>query len=103
MNSFERMQSKYIDIDFFDLTAIYKIGRLHPYDQSKPIDIFSIPEKDQEKLEPFLTELVKFIRETASQKFIPFFIELSLYEPSDPEGKTFYSLLLSNSKDAFEC
>jgi len=102
MNSFERMQSKYIDIDFFDLTAIYKIGRLHPYDRSKPIDIFPINEKDQENLEPFITELVKFLKTTSSQKFKPFFIEISLYEPSDPEGKTFYSLLLSNFNEAFD-
>jgi hypothetical protein len=101
MNSFEKMQSRYIDIDFFDLKAIYNIGRLHPYNRSKPIDIFPIPKEDQEKLEPFITELVKFLK-TSSQKFKPFFIELSLYEPSDPDGKTFYSLLLSNSDEAFD-
>lgn len=96
------MQSRYIDIDFFDLTAIYKIGRLHPYDRSKPIDIFPITAKDQENLEPFISELLKFLKTTSSQKFNPFFIELSLYEPSDPDGKTFYSLLLSNSDEAFD-
>lgn len=102
MNSFEKMQSRYIDIDFFDLAAIYKIGRLHPYDRSKPIDIFPITSNDQENLDPFIMELSNFLKTTSSQKFNPYFIELSLYEPSDPEGKTFYSLLLSNSDEAFD-
>jgi hypothetical protein len=103
MSSFEEIQSKYIETDFFDLNAIYKIGRSHQYDETNPIDIFPLSKEDQASLEPFVSELTKFLKTTSSQKFKPFFIELSLYEPSDPNGKTFYSLLLSHSKDAFDC
>lgn len=94
------MKSKFIDIDFFDLAPIYEIGRHHAQ-ANGDVNIFLLDPKEEIKLKPFITSLRQFFLTKSSQKFKPYFIELSLYEPSDVNGKSFYSLLLSYSEDFF--
>lgn len=94
------MKSKFIDIDFFDLAPIYEIGRLHSQSH-EDVYIYPLDQKEENKLTPFINLLQDFFSFKSSQSFTPYFIELSLYEPSDVDGKSFYSLLLSYSEEFF--
>jgi len=102
MNSFST-KFQVSDINDFDLDPIYKIGQAHEIDLDKQLDFFNIESREIDSLEPLRKSLKKFFSSQIGSGFIPYFIEITLYDPIDETGQTFYSLLLSSDYDAFLC
>lgn len=63
------------------------------------IDDIPIPKDIKDSMLDFKKGLIRILCST-EVTFVPLFIELSLFDPEDRTGKTFYSLLFSDNKEA---
>jgi hypothetical protein len=85
------------------LTFCRELKKIYPQNAKNighlQIDDIPIPKDIKDSMLDFKKGLIHILCST-EVTFIPLFIELSLFDPEDRTGKTFYSLLFSDNKDA---
>ena len=74
---------------------IYELGRkLRP---AESIVFHKIEEKESVDVRSLIRAFLQFIQRDTRAEFIPALAELSLFDPADPTGNRFYTLLAGNS------